>query len=98
MHAYPLSEVSKAICLRKTLTLEEYDHDATMRNETRQGRPDTGGNDDPLERLLGLLDEPTQSRPGEPSRVRAVGGQDEHPTWPTDHDWWIFALPAPAPI
>jgi peptidoglycan/xylan/chitin deacetylase (PgdA/CDA1 family) len=56
--------------------------------------PDTGGNDDPLERLLGLLDEPTQSPPGDPVRVQAVGDRDDHPTWLIDRDWRVFARPA----
>src|SRR5438045_7828968 len=61
------------------------------------GQPDTHAGPeerDQLDRLLGLLDEPTQSPTGEQSRVRAVGGRDDQPTWLIDRDWRIFARPA----
>jgi peptidoglycan/xylan/chitin deacetylase (PgdA/CDA1 family) len=56
--------------------------------------PHTGlaGSRGPLERLLGLVEAPSQSA-GQP-RVQVAGGRDDRATWLVDREWQVFARPA----
>jgi peptidoglycan/xylan/chitin deacetylase (PgdA/CDA1 family) len=49
---------------------------------------------DPLERLLGLLQDSMQPSDRRHADVQVVGRQDDLPTWLIENDWRVFARPA----
>jgi peptidoglycan/xylan/chitin deacetylase (PgdA/CDA1 family) len=49
---------------------------------------------DPLDRLLGLIEDPIQASEPTESHVHVVGRQDLRPTWLIENEWRLFARPA----
>jgi peptidoglycan/xylan/chitin deacetylase (PgdA/CDA1 family) len=65
-----------------------------IRGMDRSSRTELGDTRDPLERLLGLFEDPVQPSERIHRHVQVVGRRDDPPTWLIENEWRVFARPA----